>query len=69
VACKMEHAVDREVIERLVCFLAFIGNSRDKKARWVDEFKRFLSDGRNGKSCRDCMKEYMDSMPPLTSLQ
>jgi DtxR family Mn-dependent transcriptional regulator len=69
VACKMEHAVDREVIERLVCFLAFIGKTRDEKARWVDEFKRFLSNGFNGKSCRDHMKEYMDAMPPFIDPQ
>ena len=67
VACKMEHAVDREVMERLVCFLAFIGKTSDQKARWVSEFKRFLSDGLNGKSCRDCMEEYIDTMPPPRS--
>lgn len=26
VACEMEHAVDRDIIERFACFLAFIEN-------------------------------------------
>jgi DtxR family Mn-dependent transcriptional regulator len=62
IACRMEHAVDREVIERFVCFLAFINNSGQKRKRWIDEFRCFIREGSGGKSCKDCVKEYMDTL-------
>jgi DtxR family Mn-dependent transcriptional regulator len=61
IACRMEHAVDREVIERFVCFLAFINTTGEKRGRWIDEFRRFVRDGSKDKSCKDCIKEYMDA--------
>jgi len=62
IACKMEHAVDREVLERFVCFLVFLRNRSEKKTSWGDEFRRFLSEGYTGKSCKECIKEYIDNV-------
>jgi DtxR family Mn-dependent transcriptional regulator len=61
-ACRMEHAVDREVIERFVCFLAFINNTGQTSKKWIDEFRRFIKEGSEGKSCKHYVKEYMDAL-------
>jgi DtxR family Mn-dependent transcriptional regulator len=62
IACTMEHAIDREVLERFVCFLAYISRKEEKTGAWLDEFKSFIKDGSNGISCKDCVKGYMDKM-------
>ena len=58
-ACGMEHAVDREALERLVCFLAFIEHRSRDSARWLDDFRDFIQEGADGQTCKECVKEYM----------
>jgi DtxR family Mn-dependent transcriptional regulator len=59
VACEMEHAVDRDVIERFACFLAFIENSDGAEESWVNRFRDIVTDkSRNGESNR-IIKEYL----------
>jgi DtxR family Mn-dependent transcriptional regulator len=62
IACEMEHAVDRVALERFVCFLAFIEKGGSGTSRWIDEFHDFISAGATGKSCRECMNEYMKAV-------
>ena len=62
IACEMEHAVDREALERFVCFLAFMEREENGKSRWIDQFHDFISEGATGKSCRECMSEYMKAV-------
>lgn len=62
IACEMEHAVDREALERFVCFLAFVKSGRHGRGRWLDEFHDFISEGSMGKSCRECINEYMRAL-------
>ena len=61
-ACKMEHTVDQNVLERFVCFLAFLRRHSPDGARWLDDFRRFLNSGTNGQSCKKCIKEYMNEL-------
>lgn len=61
-ACKMEHAIDQESLERFVCFLAFMGRHSKRGARWLNDFQNFLADGAGGQSCRQCIAEYMDGV-------
>jgi DtxR family Mn-dependent transcriptional regulator len=62
IAHTMEHAVDRDVLERFVCFLAYISRKEEKTGAWLDEFKRFIKHGLKGKSCKNCIRDYMDKM-------
>jgi DtxR family Mn-dependent transcriptional regulator len=60
IACEFEHAVDQEVIERFVCFLAFVEKSSAAGAQLLDEFKRFLGQGSEERICRELFQEYRE---------
>ena len=58
-ACKMEHTVDKEVLDRFVCFLAFIFRTRRKGKTWREEFVQFIKKGIGSLSCKQCIDEYL----------
>lgn len=60
--CDMEHAVNREALERFVCFLAFMQRHSLAATNWLDGFRRFIQEGADGRSCEQCMKEYMNTL-------
>ena len=60
--CDMEHSVNRQALERFVCFLAFIQRHAPARVNWLDAFRRFIQDGAEGRSCEQCVKEYMDTL-------
>jgi len=60
-ACGMEHVIDRDALERLVCFLAFVGRPREAGQSWLEEFRRFIREGFAEKTCEQCMQEYLQS--------
>ena len=58
-ACEMEHAVSSSVLERFVCFLAFV-STRPKKGRtWLKEFRDFTRSGAENQTCQKCIEEYI----------
>jgi DtxR family Mn-dependent transcriptional regulator len=59
VACDMEHTVDAEVLERFLCFLAFIKRHAPDGETWLKEFRRFVKKGASGHSCRECIDDYL----------
>ncbi len=61
-ACRMEHAIDQEGLERFVCFLAFMQRHSRRGARWLNDFQDFLAGGAGGQSCRKCIAAYMDDV-------
>jgi len=61
IACGMEHAIDRDALDRFVCFLAFVGRRREKGQSWLEEFRRFIREGTDEKTCEQCMQEYLES--------
>jgi len=67
IACGMEHVIDTEAMERFVCFLAFIGQRDEKGQSWLDEFRRFISEGADGQTCRECIAEYIERVKTDTS--
>lgn len=58
-ACRMEHAVDRELIERFACFLAFVHRNIGVEGSWLDEFRESIRNGPDDRTCRDCTKDCM----------
>ena len=60
--CDMEHAVNRQALERFVCFLAFMQRHSLAATNWLDGFRRFVHEGADGQSCEQCVKEYMNTL-------
>jgi len=61
-ACRMEHGIDSEVLQRFVCFLAFIGQHGGAGQRWLNEFRRFISEGSDGQTCEECIEQYLEEL-------
>jgi len=59
VACGMEHAIDRDALERFTCFLAFVGHRREEGQSWLDEFQCFINEGAGEQTCEQCIEEYL----------
>jgi len=59
IACEIEHAINGAALEKFVCFLAFLGTRSGKGRTWLKEFQRFTQSGAEGRTCKECMKEYL----------
>jgi len=62
IACGMEHAVDREALQRFVCFLAFIKQHAPEGIDWLGQFRQFVKEGADGQTCRECVETYMEEL-------
>jgi len=60
--CDMEHAVNRQALERFVCFLAFIRRRSPEGTEWLQAFRRFVREGDQGRSCEECVQEYVNTI-------
>ncbi len=58
-ACEMEHAIDRDALNRFVCFLAFVGSRREEGRSWLEEFRRFVRGETVDRACEECMEQYL----------
>ena len=57
-ACRMEHAMDREAIGRLVQFIEYIHDCPRTDTEWLDGFVRFYSNkDRKKKDCEACLQK------------
>ena len=57
-ACDLEHSVDREMMERFVCFLAFAEKFAANGSDLLVEFRRFLNEGSEKRLCQTLVQEY-----------
>ena len=64
IACEMEHAVDRDVVDRFACFLAYIENLGGKAGSWIHEFRKVAGKRPQGKACKIIVKKYMEKLQP-----
>ena len=56
-ACRMEHAMDREAVDRLVAFIEYIYKCPRTGADWIDGFVRYFSGEKGNKEdCRACLE-------------
>jgi len=62
IACGMEHVIDRDALDRFVCFLAFVGRRRKEGESWLDEFRRFIREGTGENTCEECIEQYLESV-------
>ncbi|SLM29533.1 Iron (Metal) dependent repressor, DtxR family [Desulfamplus magnetovallimortis] len=57
-ACKMEHSVDRDSLEKLTRFIEFIDKCPRTGKEWIDSFKNFCIAGeKDWSGCFACIKE------------
>ena len=55
-ACRLEHAVDAQTIERLACFMKYIENCPRTNEQWLQSMLGFCSDHRcQFDNCRNCI--------------
>ncbi len=57
VACKMEHAIDPTVTERLVCFTEFVQACPRAGSEWLERFHEACAKGIRIDRCRECIAE------------
>ena len=56
-ACRMEHAVDGQTMERLVCFIEYIHICPRAGEQWLQSFADYCQgDERETKNCRRCLQ-------------
>lgn len=61
-ACRMEHAMDRKAIERLIQFIEYINDCPRTDTEWIEGFVRFYSDKtQRKKDCDACLKKSIKS--------
>jgi DtxR family Mn-dependent transcriptional regulator len=57
-ACRMEHAIDRKTVERLVCFIEYINTCPRAGKVWLESFINFCkSDNQDSQKCRHCIDD------------
>lgn len=61
-ACRMEHAVDSDTLERLVCFIDYLHLCPRAGREWLDSFITYCKSGDIDKDkCRMCIEDCKNS--------
>jgi len=67
-ACRMEHAMDKSAIDRLVQFIDYINNCPRTGEDWIALFREYRQKGpRSRQECRECIdrcREFLDREKP-----
>jgi hypothetical protein len=58
----MEHAVDRQALERFVCFMAFMKKCEKAESKCQEEFQRFLAERDQQEECHQCVERYVQEI-------
>jgi len=61
-ACGMEHVVGAEALERFLCFVAFTERYCQNGSRFLNDFRQFIKDGADGRTCQECLDEYRKAL-------
>jgi DtxR family Mn-dependent transcriptional regulator len=57
-ACRMEHAIDRQTLERLVCFIEYIHQCPRAGKDWIKSFVNYCeSDNKFWDNCEKCISD------------
>jgi DtxR family transcriptional regulator, Mn-dependent transcriptional regulator len=63
-ACRMEHGIDAEAMERLVRFLEFLRDCPRTGQDWLDAFNQYCQDGLDPERCGPCLSVCLDRQQP-----
>ena len=56
-ACKMEHVVPRDIVDRLIKFVDFVDRCPRYGERWIGKFDTFCETGRMTDDCERCIED------------
>ena len=59
-ACRMEHAISTETLERFVEFMEFVQSCPRAGANWLDRFEEYRVRGLDRARCLEHMKDFAD---------
>ena len=66
-ACRVEHAMDQEAINRLVDFLAFLEQCPRTGPDWLESFDHYCRDQKSPDRCRTCLERCLERASKATS--
>ena len=61
-ACKMEHAVPRNILERLVQYIDFLDACPRAGSNWIRGFGHYCHHGENAEGCEQCVSSCLDAL-------
>jgi DtxR family Mn-dependent transcriptional regulator len=61
-ACKMEHALPRNILERLVQYIDFLDACPRAGIKWVTGFGQYCHHGENAEDCEQCVSSCLDEL-------
>lgn len=61
-ACKMEHAIKGEVLERFLCFAKFVEACPRAGTDWIQDFERYCEKGTSGGLCVKCLSDVLERL-------
>lgn len=61
-ACGMEHAVERDVLERFTCFLAFMRRCSTDGTGCLEQFQEYIERHSGPDGCQECLDNYLDQL-------
>ncbi len=59
-ACRMEHAITGEVLERFVSFAKFVEACPRAGTDWIRDFSRYCENGTNNEQCVKCLLNLLE---------
>ncbi|HEO71479.1 MAG TPA: metal-dependent transcriptional regulator [Candidatus Hydrogenedentes bacterium] len=62
-ACRVEHAVPPDIIDRFVAFMHFAAACPRVGFEWAERFAAYCRHGEDPGRCRECIQEALDSLP------
>lgn len=65
-ACRVEHAMDQEAINRLVDFVDFLKTCPRTGPDWLESFDRYCRGQISSKRCRLCLEKCLDRANKIT---
>jgi DtxR family Mn-dependent transcriptional regulator len=63
-ACGMEHAVERDVLERFTCFLAYMRRCSTAGSGCLEQFRDFIEEHVGPDGCHSCLEDYVKQLEP-----
>jgi DtxR family Mn-dependent transcriptional regulator len=61
-ACKMEHAMPRNILERLVQYIDFLDACPRAGSKWVRGFGNYCHHGDEGEDCEQCVSSCLEEL-------
>ncbi|MGE0086461.1 MAG: metal-dependent transcriptional regulator [Desulfococcaceae bacterium] len=61
-ACKMEHTISPDILERLIHFVEFVEICPRGGVEWIKGFGHYCEEGKNAENCRKCLMRCLDHL-------